>query len=165
MQPDNPLPWITALTFLAYIPILCYLDWKHRDIQTHAIWIPLIFINSPFLWIGYLSGIYPIYLIIPSAIGIIAWGILTAVGILPGGDFWFLSMVSIFMVINPKSGQPFIEAFSLYLMIFTAAAFWYIILDNLIINKKPLKECLHIEKGLPFMIPISCAVIMALVMG
>jgi hypothetical protein len=163
MYPGNLFALIATLSFVAYTPIVSYLDWKYRDIKTHSIWIPLIAINLPTLIAGYCLGAYPLILVVPSLIGMVAWFALMRLNILPGGDFVFLSLISLFMVINPIDGEPFTRAFAIYLVVFGAATFWYVFLDNLLIKHK---WSLDIESpGIPYLIPISCALITAVVMG
>jgi hypothetical protein len=163
MYQSNLLVWITTLSFIVYTPVVSYLDWKYRDIKTHTIWLPLIAINLPILIAGYYTGNYPVPLIVISMVGMAAWFALMRFNILPGGDFVFLSLISLFMVLNPTDGEPFMQAFSLYLVVFGAATFWYVFLDNLLIKHK---WSLEIESpGIPYLIPISCALIMAVVMG
>ncbi len=162
MLSDNFLPWITAISFLSYTPIVSYLDWKYRDIKTHKIWLPLIAINIPILLTGYYTGLYPLVLAGVSSISIILWFALMRLNILPGADFVFLSLISLFMVLNPITGLPFILMFSFFLVGFTAAIFWGVFLDNLIRNRR---ISLKIENGLPYLISISCALIIALVVA
>jgi len=156
------LVWITTLSFMIYTPILCYLDWKYRDIKSHKIWIPLAAINLPIWYYGFMFGAYPEILLWISIISIVVWGALMSKGIIPGGDAWFLFWISLFMVLNPISGQPFMITFLFYLVGFTAASYFYVFLDNLLIKRE---ASFNMERGLPFLIPISCALITAVVMG
>jgi uncharacterized membrane protein YGL010W len=153
---------ITVLSFLAYCPLLCYLDWKYRDIITHSLWVPLVVINVPVLLAGYATGLYPPDLAAISTIAVILWFILMRKGILPGADFVWLSMISVFMVVNPFTSQPFMLMFSFFLVGMTAATFWGIFVDNLI-RKHTMS--IRIENGLPYLIPISCALVLALVVS
>jgi hypothetical protein len=151
------LPWITISTFLAYLPVLSYLDWKHRDIGTHKIWLPLIAINIPVVIAGYALGTYPLELALIAGIGFIAWLAMLYTKYLPGADFVFLALVSLFVVINPVSGMPFALMWTFYLVAFVAATFWWIFLDNLLVKKvwsiRP--------DNFPFLVPFSCAFVAA----
>lgn len=158
----SALPWIPALSFLIYTPILSYLDWKYRDIGSHKIWLPLIALNIPSLLAGYYISLYPPILIAISWCSIIAWFTLLRVNILPGADFAFLSLISLFVILNPITGLPFMLMFSFFLVGFTAATFFYIFLDNFFRNHT---ISLRIENGLPYLIPISCAFVAALFIG
>lgn len=159
------LSLITALSFLAYCPLLCYLDWKYRDIKTHTLWIPLLLINIPVLIAGYASGIYPPTISIISIFSIALWTLLILIslewlGKRPNADFVWLCLISIFMVLNPFTGQPFMLMFSFFLVGMTAATYFGIFMDNLM-QKHILS--LEMKRGIPFLIPISCALIFALV--
>lgn len=161
------LLYIVALSFVAYCPVLSWLDWKYGDIRTHYIWLPLIAVNMPILCVLYYFGIYPPILFPISLIEVAAWFILWLIKIrgeriLPGGDVIFLSLISMFLLVNPKDGISFFQYFGLYLLIFTAAGFWYIFLDNLI---RKHKISIRIEGGIPYLVLISAALITALVMG
>ena len=162
MQPGNTLLWIATLSFIAYCPVLCWLDWKHHDIGSHAIWLPLIAINLPIVIAGYLLNLYPYPLSIISTIAVVLWLIIMQADILPGGDFMWLSLISLFMVRNPISGMPFMLMFSFYLVGMTAAAMFGVILDKRLRHQK-ISMAMLLE--FPYMIPICCALIMAVVMG
>lgn len=156
---DNFLPIITALSFIFYTPVVSYLDWKYRDIGTHKLWLPLIAVNIPILLAGYWSGTYPLELAGISIISSLLWFVLLWCKILPGADFAFLVLISVFLIVNPITGLPFMLMFSFYLIGFTAATFWYIFLDNLIRNHT---FSLSMNRGLPYLVSISCALIAAL---
>lgn len=156
------LSLITALSFLAYCPVLCYLDWKYRDIISHKLWLPLIAFNTPILLAGYATGTYPLILTAISFTAVFSWFMLTFMERLNGADFVWLSLISIFMVVNPFTGQPFMLMFSFFLVGMTAATYWAIFVDNLIM-KRVLS--LKMDGGIPFLIPISCALVLALVVS
>jgi len=161
------LSLITALSFLVYCPVLCYLDWKYRDIKTHYLWVPLLVLNIPLLVFGYATGIYPWVLALVSVFGIALWtglflGFLIWLDKRPSADFVWLCLISIFMVLNPFTGAPFMQMFTFYLVGMTAATYWAIFLDNLILNHV---LSLKMENGIPYLIPISCALILALVVS
>ena len=161
------LPLITVLSFLAYCPVLCYLDWMYRDIKTHRLWVPLILVNVPILLTGYATGEYPLKLAAISAVSIalwflLIWASLTWLGKRPNADFVWLSLISIFIVVNPFTRQPFMLMFSFFLVGMTAATYWAIFVDNLI--RKHILS-LKMEYGIPYLIPISCALVLALVVS
>ncbi|MCK9591367.1 MAG: hypothetical protein M0Q91_05090 [Methanoregula sp.] len=161
------LALVTALSFLVYCPIICYLDWKYRDIFSHKLWLPLIAFNIPLLLAGYATGTYPPTLALISGIGIILWIVLIGIslgwlGKRPNEDFVWLCLISIFMVVNPFNGQPFMSMFSFFLVGMTAAAYWAVFVDN-VVRKHVLS--LRMENGIPYLIPISCALILALVVS
>ena len=161
------LSLITMLSFLVYCPVLCYLDWNYRDIGTNKLWIPLLVLNIPLLIFGYAIGLYPPVLALVSGISIALWVILFGIFLLwldkrPSADFVWLCLISIFMVLNPFTGQPFMQMFTFYLVGMTAATYWWIFLDNLILNHV---LSLKMKNGIPYLIPISCALVLALVVS
>ena len=157
------LSLITALSFLAYCPIICYLDWKYRDIISHKLWLPLIAFNIPILLAGYATGTYSVNLALISFIAVILWFMLVFMDKLEGADFVWLSLISIYIPLNPFTGQPFMLMFSFFLVGMTAATYFGIFMDNLM-QKHILS--LEMKRGIPFLIPISCAlVVLALVVS
>ena len=154
----NILPWISILSLIAYTPILSYLDWKYRDIGTHKLWLPLIAINIPVLIAGYLTSLYPpIMLFISMMVGF-AWFLLFH---RRGADCIFLICITTFAVVHPVTGANFIQPFLVYLIIFTAATFWGIWLDNRI--RKHINN-FEVDGGIPYLIVISLALVMTVVM-
>ena len=154
---NSLLPWISVISILIYVPFVCYLDWKHRDIGTHKLWLPLLAINIPVVSAGYLTGLYsPTMLLLTLAFSI-AWFLLLKHR---GADCVWLICITMFAVINPRTGMNFIQPFVMYLIIFTAATFWGIWIDNRFHHIKGL----YVENGIPFLIPISLAFIAAVVM-
>jgi hypothetical protein len=152
--------WTPALSFLIFCPLVCFLDWKYRDIKSHYLWIPLVLINIPTLLEGYLDGLYPSTLALISIVAVALWFTLMYCRILPGADFVWLSLISIFVVINPLTCQPFMLMFSFFLVGMTAATYWAILIDNRI--RKHIWS-LKIGSPLPFLIPISAAFIAAMI--
>jgi hypothetical protein len=145
------------------------MDLKYRSIKSIKIWIPLILFNVPILIIGYVTGGYPPVVIILSWVCVFMWAgcsiVLYHYFSIPAytSDLQLLSLASLFLVVNPISNHPFLQGMMLYLMIFTAASIWYIYLDARIVSKA--KFDLDSALNIPFMIPISCAIVTALLMG
>lgn len=164
---NEMLPWFSILSLLLYIPVLCYLDWKHRDIGTHKLWLPLLAINIPVVSAAYLTGLYsPIMLPLTLAFSLV-WLYLFRKRMADGA---WLICITMFAVINPRTGMNFIQPFLMYLIIFTAATFWGIWLDKRIRKPDPLNVVTRswsdfkMKNGIPFLIPISLAFIAAVVM-
>lgn len=156
---NNLLPWIAILSLMAYVPVLCYLDWKHRDIGTHKIWLPLLALNIPVLAAGYYTGLYPLLYLLLTALISLAWFFLLYHR---GADCIWLICITMFAVISPITGYNVIQTFLVYLIIFTAATFWGIWLDNRIRHHVSGFE---MENGIPYLIVISLAFIAAVVVG
>jgi hypothetical protein len=158
------LPWFPIISLLIYVPVLCYLDYKHRDIGTHKLWLPLLAINIPVLVAGYLTGLYPpVMLALTLAFSLIWFALFRH----RGADCVWLICITMFAVLNPMKseygaiGGNFIQGFMLYLIVFTAATFWGIWLDNRF--QKHINS-FSMEDGIPFLIPISAAFVAAVVM-
>jgi hypothetical protein len=130
------LPWFAIISLLIYVPVLCYLDWKHRDIGTHKL---------------------PIMLALTIAFSL-TWFLLLKHR---GADCVWLICITMFAIVNPRTGMNFIQPFLMYLIIFTAATFWGIWLDN---RFKKHVNSFSMENGIPFLIPISLAFVAAVVM-
>lgn len=162
MLSGNLLLWIVTISFLLYCPVVSWLDLKYRDIKTHYLWLPLIAVNVPLMCAGYYFGLYSPILALLSLIGIAAWFVLMWIGKLPGADFVFLSLISLFMVLNPFTGLPFMLMFSFYLVGMTAAAMFGIFLDKRLHHEKISR---HTILNFPYLIPISCAFVLAVVTG
>jgi len=151
------LPWISIISLLCYVPVLCYLDWKHRDIGTHKLWLPLLAINIPVTAAAYLTGLYSPMLLILTLSFSIAWFWLLKHR---GADCVWLICITMFAVINPLTGVKLFQPFLMYLIIFTAATFWGVWLDNRI---RKHTNSFTMENGIPFLIPISLAFVFAVV--
>ena len=166
----NNLLWIPILVVLCYTPILCYLDIKYRDIHSHAIWLPALITNIPVFFLLFHTGVYQWWTVLLSIIGVVFWFLSMRMGIINGADFVFLSLIFLFAVINPISGNLMFLPVMIFLIVWTAASIWYIFLKNkrdATINKTPVSvlKALTIKGGLPMMIPISLAFISAVVFG
>ena len=168
MPPIDLLHWVPVITFLLYAPYLSYLDYRYRDIGTHKIWLPLLLVNIPVLITGILIGTYEWNLIAIAIMGAIGWAIgysLLAVRThyIPGADFVYLALISLFIIVNPITDLPFWFMFSFYLVAWTAMFFGWIYLDNRIRNGIRGRAAFQMERGIPFLIPISLALITAVV--
>ena len=154
---NSLLPWFSIISLLIYIPIICYLDYKHRDIGTHKLWLPLLAWNIPVWAAGYLTGLYSSTMLLLTLSFSIAWFLLLKHR---GADCVWLICITMFAVMNPRTGMNLIQPFVMYLIIFTAATFWGIWIDNRFHHIKGV----WVKNGIPFLIPISLAFIAAVVM-
>jgi hypothetical protein len=152
------LPWLSLGTLLIYVPFICYLDWKYRDIGTHAIWLPLLAVNIPVVSAAYLTGYYPPVLLFLTSMISLAWFLIFY---RKGADCAWLILITMFAVVHPVTGVALLYPFLMYLAIFTAAAIWWVFLDNRV--RKGM-WAFDIENGIPYLIPISLALIAAVVM-
>ena len=167
---SNLFPWLTVLTFFLYAPYLSYLDYRYRDIGTHKIWLPLILLNIPVWVAGILTGIYYWNLIAIAIAGAFVWAagywlVAIRTHYIPGADFVYLALISLFIIINPVNGLPFWLMFSFYLAAWTLMFFGWIYLDNRIRKGIEGRAAFQMERGIPFLIPISLALITTVVTG
>jgi hypothetical protein len=151
------LPWISIISLMVYAPILSYLDWNYRDIGTHKLWLPLLALNIPVAVAGYLTGLYPPVMLFLTGILSLGWFMLLHHR---GADCAWLICITMFAVLNPRTGTNFVQPFLTYLIIFTAATFWGIWLDNRF--RKDINS-FKMERGIPYLIVISMALIAAVV--
>lgn len=101
---DTIIQWIPLLTLLAYLPFICYLDWKLQWIE-HEYWLPLVLVNVPIITYAYATGMYPLELLGLSLAFVILWFALMKLNWYNGADFVFLMMITLFFVFNPISGR------------------------------------------------------------
>lgn len=171
---SNILPWLAILSLLVYAPIVSFLDWKYRSILSHKIWLPLLVLNLPISTYAFVTGIYPADLLPVITITIILWFILFCILMKSGADFIWLSMITLFGVVNPIYGNILIEPFIFFLVIFTAATFWGLWLDKIInphsgkyyswYYRDWIKKVELQGERIPFIIPISVAFVVAVLL-
>jgi hypothetical protein len=157
---NDPLLWLPIISLLIYAPIVSYLDWKYRDIKSHLIWIPLLVCNLPILVNGFLTGLYPTNIIPVMLVTIALWFVLFIICMKKGADFMWLTVTTVFCVINPVYGNLFIEPFIFFLVVFTVATFWGIWLDNKVRTHLP---GFATKYGIPYLVVISAAFVASVV--
>lgn len=166
----NNILWIPIAVILCYSPVLCYLDIKYRDVFSHAIWLPAVAINIPPTILLFYLGVYQWWTVMLSIIGVAFWYLTMRLNIINGADFVYLSLIFIFVVVNPITGHLMFLPYMIFLIVWMAASMWYIFLKNkkdAAINKTKISifKALTIKGGLPMMIPISLAFLSAVVFG
>jgi hypothetical protein len=180
----NFLLWIPVLVLLIYAPILCWLDIRYRDIFSHLIWVPAIVINGIFTVWFFLIGTYQWWTLALSLVGVIFWFVAMRFGIINGADFVYLALINLFVVFNPISGHLMYLSIMICLAIWTGLAIWYIFTENLkkevFSNRaqncqsprelhlaliRTFRKGISVENGFPMMIPISLALITAVLIG
>jgi hypothetical protein len=135
--------------------------------------LPLLVVNLPILVYGFLTNLYPINILPVLALAVLLWLVLFGVHMKKGADFVWLSVITLFGVINPIYGNLVFEPFIYFLIIFTAATFWGIWLDkkiNPMSNKyyswyygeRMEKEKIYGER-IPYLVVISAALIAAVI--
>jgi hypothetical protein len=152
--------WIPMISLLLYVPIVCYLDLKYREIE-HDYWLPLIVMNVPtaimLLWDG--NGL----LYIPGVVATMVWFMAMRFGMFEGADFIYLSLISLFFIYNPISGHwLMVLPFSIFLTTcLTITAGWILIYNMITKGELTLK----FNKELPMMLPISAALILTVMLA
>lgn len=106
MLTNDWLYWVPVLIFAVIIPYVWYLDIKYREIH-HQTWIlPVVILTSVTVWL-YLFEIYPADALLIPIPFILMYFIAMKLHLFEGADFMFLSILSLFFVVNPLSGHLF----------------------------------------------------------
>jgi len=172
----SPNLWVPVLVLCAYAPILCWLDLKYRDIQSHMIWIPAIIICGASWCYFFYNGVYGFWTLSLSIIGISIWLAALIPGYIGGADFWYLSLINLFVIFNPITGHLMFLPMIICLVMWTAISVWYIFTNNVkkeMRSGKNMKESItsaikrgaFVDRGFPMLIPISLALITAVILG
>lgn len=151
--------WIPLVSLLIYIPIVCYLDLKYREIE-HDYWGPLIVMNVPtaimLLWDG--NGL----LYIPGLVATAVWFVAMRFHSFEGADFIYLSLISLFFIYNPLSKHwLMVLPFTIFLVACLVISAGFVLMYNMITNRG---LSLQFDK-LPMMLPICAAFILTVVLA
>ena len=156
------LLWVPVITLLAYTPLVCYLDWKYREV-THDWWLGLVTSNVP-VWLLLIAlGAYEWWAIVISLVATAIWFILMRMHFIEGADFMYLMWISLFFIYNPVSGHWLM---ALSMMIFFMA--WlgvfglFLVMYNITHGRGISFE---MEGHVPMMLPISLALITTVVLA
>lgn len=140
--------WGGAVT-VVFLPILCLLDIKTRNIPDNLIkWYAGIMVVPAIAL--YLSGLPPTYLAM-SVIVCFIWFIIRQTGAWGGGDTKFLLVFSLLCPLNP---------FNLYQQTFQVS--FVVILGIVMLS---LSIFTGNRKDLPLMVPIAAAIIVSMFIG
>lgn len=174
----NLIPYLPTLCILALIPHICFSDIRTRTVKTW-VWIPVII--SGIISLGlYLQesperNLYLLGLSIALCIGIFAVAIIGGIG---GADAIFASCIMLFIQYNPfhfpRVFFPLDFLWTLLMITITLPIWIYgynLYLGNLkgdeLTSTKPytfIEMLTKFPRGVPFMIPISLAFIITLLM-
>ena len=145
-------------SIMAAIPLICMLDVKYREVP-NIIWVILMLVNVPCVIVLYLNGLPISYAAL--TIGLVGlYCLMWAKGWIGGADAKFLSVIAIAIPL---------AQFSFY--IYLACILGFLPLAVAIRNRlkgeiKPFFEMFsYYPRGVPYMIPISLAFIITVIMG
>ena len=157
------LLWIPMLSLLAYCPILCYFDIRYREIA-NWVWVPLLVVNVPITIYLYAIQVYPWYALVVSAILCAFWYAIMRLRVIEGADFLFLSFISLFFIENMIPYDHGIMAFPFMIFLICTLSITAIWLATYNIFKRN-ELCVKCDGGLPMMLPICAAVVLAVMYG
>jgi hypothetical protein len=156
---------LPAVSLLAYIPFVCYLDLKWRRVPL-LLWLPLWVVNVPVAIYLYQGGLYPL-VAIPLSLIICAFLYLAmrmgAYQNLNGDDLLYLWAISAFFITNPFPVPHGIAFLPFY--IYLVAVMLLAIPVVAFLNLRAGRPGLAYPGGIPMMLPISAALIMTVVFG
>ena len=166
MISPTDLLWIILAMFLAYIPVLCYLDLKYREVN-HWIWTPMFLIGTCITVYMYIQGYYLLDTLVGTLLSILIFYVLMETDYIQGADFLFLSFITAFWIINPypiNHGMMQLIFFIDLLTIMILTSLVVLIYNIVKGNRWGLIKMMNTyPRGLPYMIPISVAFLMSLV--
>jgi hypothetical protein len=165
---DEIMVRVPITTLLLYVPVICWLDLRDREIP-HELWIPLWVVNIPALYYLYRAGYYPLAALPISLVMCGIFYVMNARGSIEGADMLWLWAISLFFVINPwpvPHGimQPVFYIYLIVIMILTAGVL-------LVLNyRKGYRDTMvqmmsRWDNGVPFVVPISAALVATVVFG
>jgi hypothetical protein len=168
---QNFLQAITVILILLYIPCVCYSDWKTSPRTFNflyflplAVWggftTILYLSDSPVrnLWLMMLTLIMCCIILVPALLGGIG-----------GGDFWFATFIMVFLQFNPfVTPRLFFPLDFFLVLIATMGCLPLVVYAYNLLEYQPPKtlygKFFQFPDGIPFMIPISFAFLVALIM-
>jgi len=152
--------WIPMISLLAYIPLVCYLDLKVREVE-HIYWYPLVMVNMLPIIVLFALGLWMFYIM--GLVATVIWFVAMRYHLFEGADFLYLTWISLFFIYNPISGHwLLVLPFTIFLVAcLTISAMW-ILIFNLFQGKG---FTLAFEHGVPMMFPISAALILTVMLA
>lgn len=154
---DSLILWLPVAVFAAYIPFLCLLDIRDREIP-HVVWIGTVplFTTTGYL---YAVGYYPVECLLISFAFVALYFAAMKLHLFEGADFVMLSLISLFFVVNPISGRVLMPVVMLEFLI---ASF---VVAGVIARVNPVNELDPEIKEFPMMPIISAAFILSVMLG
>jgi len=162
------LLWINLIVFLAYIPLVCYLDIRYREIHP-GLWLPMVCICSPIFISMLLMGFYPWYSTLFSIVMIVIFKAAMHYKYIAGADFLFLSLISLFWVVTPVGWVHGLMQIQFYIYLIFTSLITAVCLLGINYYKGHRLDVITMmgdyRRGIPYMVPISAAFLMSVAMG
>jgi hypothetical protein len=156
------LIWMPVLTLLAYVPIVCWLDWKYREVD-HIWWIGLVVVNIPAYILLAIAGYYEWWMAILSLVAILIYYGLMLMHYIEGADFMYIMWIVLFFIYNPMSGHWLMALpFSIFFAACTGIAGIWVLTYNLV---KGNGISFEFDRGFPMMLPISAALVLTVMLA
>jgi hypothetical protein len=156
------LLWIPVITLLCYTPIVCYLDWKNREVEPYW-WTELIAANTPLLVIFYLSQIYSWWMFVISIVAVAIYYVLMLMHYIEGADFMYIMFIMLFFVYNPISSHWLMALpFSIFFAACTGIAGVWVLTYNLV---KGNGVSFDVPRHVPMMVVVSAALILTVMLA
>jgi len=161
------IEWVPLVTTLLMLPIVCHLDLKYREIPDIYMLV-FFFVNIPFTFSGYLTGIYTWESLVVSFLPCILYLVMARRDYIHGDDFIFLTIISIICIQNPLHPNQGGMGVTM-LLNFIAMMFWTLpinFIHNIYLGRRGTlyKMFTYTEKGIPMMLPIAAAFILTVVL-
>jgi hypothetical protein len=155
------LPWIPVITLLIYVPIVCYLDWKLREVEP-IYWFGLVIVNVPTMMILYVTT-YEWWMFAVSIVAVAIYYGLMLMHYIEGADFMYIMFILLFFVYNPVSGHWLMALpFSIFFAACTGIAGIWILTYNLV---KGNGVSFDIDRHVPMMFVVSAALILTVMLA
>lgn len=163
MSLPDPIPYlmlaVPVVSLLAYVPIVCYLDLKYREID-HLYWLPLVLVNIPTMALMFSLDNYLLY--VPALVAIFVWFTAMRFGYFEGADFLYLTWISLFLIYNPLSSHwLMVLPFTIFLVACLFICAVWVLMYNIFTYRKVTMK--YIE--FPMMLPISAALVLTVLLA
>lgn len=162
------LLWINFLVLLAYVPVVCYLDIKYREVHPY-LWIPMVIVCTPIISYMLASGYYPWYTLMISFVMIVVFKAAMMKHYIEGADFLYLSLISLYWVVTPVGwvhGLMQVQFYIYLLFVSFITATVILAYNYLSDNRWDIAMMMsEYKNGIPYMVPISAAFLLSVVFG
>jgi hypothetical protein len=158
----DAMSWIPVITLLIYVPIVCWLDLRYREVEP-LYWLGLVAVNIPVMAIFYLTGMYEWWMFVLSIVAVEIYYGLMLMHYIEGADFMYIMWIMLFFIYNPISGHWLMALpFSIFLAACTGIAGIWVLTYNLVKHKQ---ISFDIEGHVPMMFVVSAALILTVMLA